>query len=137
MSVKNFYVEGVMGESNSFSHLSRRYEDGCSIVVYQRDRGMKVPVLFVEGSYDRHTDSLTLHVINDQGDRILTNTTQKGSGGMVSIRKCVCSSSYQDEHYGRGMRVFNRGSKTWICTVCGAQQPADTISKKELADAKK
>ena len=41
------------------------------------------------------------------------------------IAKCTCKHEYQDEKYGKGMRVFNRmeqvkQGKKYRCTVCGA-----------------
>jgi len=42
----------------------------------------------------------------------------------VLIKHCMgknCVSAYQDEHYGKGMRVFNIGTKKAHCTVCGAE----------------
>lgn len=41
------------------------------------------------------------------------------------IMKCTCNHEFQDETYGKGMRVFNpigKGSNqgdNYICTVCG------------------
>lgn len=137
MSVRNFYVEGVMGSAQPFIHHAQKYMDGCEVTVYQRENGQKVPSVFIEGTYEKKTDELLLIVRDASGKEIFRHTTKKGSDGMISIRKCACNSAYQDEHYGRQMRVFNRGTKTWICTVCGATQPADTLSKKELAEQKK
>ena len=137
MSVRNFYVEGVMGQAQPFVHHAQKYMDGCEVTVYQRDNGQKVPSVFIEGAYEKRTDELLLIVRDASGKEIFRHITQKGSEGMISIRKCACNSTYQDEHYGKHMRVFNRGNKTWICTVCGSTQPADTLSKKELAEQKK
>lgn len=47
------------------------------------------------------------------------------------IHKCNCHSPYQDERYGKGMRVFNRlgrgreGKAKGVgrCTVCGYMLP--------------
>ena len=87
--------------------------------------------------YEKNTDELLLIVRDASGKEIFRHATKKGSYGMISIRKCSCNSAYQDEQYGRQMRLFNRGDKTLTCTVCGATQPADTLSKKELAEQKK
>jgi len=39
------------------------------------------------------------------------------------ILSCTCKHEYQDQKYGKGMRVHNmvpdpNGSSTWRCTVC-------------------
>lgn len=47
----------------------------------------------------------------------------------VEIRACKCSHGFQDERYGRGNRVYNRGLKSWTCTVCGASIAAEPIKK--------
>ena len=54
---------------------------------------------------------------------------------MTEIKSCGCAHAYQDERYGRGMRVFNlmgkvtgKGGKTassvkyWRCTVCKGER---------------
>ena len=137
MAVRNFYVEGVMGNAQPFIHHAQKYMDGCYVTIYQRENGQKVPSVFIEGTYEKRTDELLLIVRDASGKEIFQHTTKKGSNGMISTRKCSCNSAYQDEQYGRQMRLFNRGDKTWTCTVCGATQPADTLSKKELAEQKK
>ena len=45
----------------------------------------------------------------------------KGRAGVV-IASCACVSEYQDGRYGKGMRVFNKGSGNSSCTVCGAKR---------------
>lgn len=43
----------------------------------------------------------------------------------TAIRPCSCQSSYQDDRYGKGMRVHNerpskvKGGERYGCTVCG------------------
>ena len=39
----------------------------------------------------------------------------------TEIRKCTCKHEYQDERYGKGMRLYNKigKDKGWRCTVCG------------------
>ena len=42
---------------------------------------------------------------------------------MAEVRKCVCTSKYQDKAYGAGLRVHNEGKakdggKLLRCTVC-------------------
>lgn len=37
------------------------------------------------------------------------------------IKKCECSSQYQDEKYGAGLRVYNATKKGARCTVCGKE----------------
>lgn len=42
-----------------------------------------------------------------------------------TIKKCKCKHAYQDKHYGKNRRVFNKtlgnrkGIEGWRCTVCG------------------
>lgn len=39
----------------------------------------------------------------------------------TSVLKCSCTHEYQDQKYGKGMRVKNGTQKgTHRCTVCGA-----------------
>lgn len=40
---------------------------------------------------------------------------------MTKIIKCNCKSDFQDERYGKSMRVYNVGEKSGkcTCTVCG------------------
>jgi hypothetical protein len=45
---------------------------------------------------------------------------------MTKEMPCTCKSEFQDERYGKGIRVFNEkiaGSKNngWRCTVCGKE----------------
>lgn len=41
------------------------------------------------------------------------------------VKKCTCQNEYQDNKYGKGMRVHNpvkqktSGPKQYRCTVCG------------------
>ena len=40
----------------------------------------------------------------------------------TTTMKCSCKSDYQDEHYGKGVRVYNVAGKDKDkrrCTVCG------------------
>jgi hypothetical protein len=42
----------------------------------------------------------------------------------TKIGPCSCVHGYQDEKYGRGMRVLNRCGKdglSWRCTVCSRE----------------
>lgn len=47
---------------------------------------------------------------------------------MTNIKKCTCKSEYQDEKYGKGMRVHNlclptpKGQEC-RCVVCNAKKP--------------
>ena len=47
---------------------------------------------------------------------------------MTVERKCTCKSEFQDEFYGKGIRLFNtcvdnKGKITaYRCTVCGKEQ---------------
>lgn len=38
----------------------------------------------------------------------------------TKLIKCTCSNKYQDEKYGKGVRVANFGDKDkiWRCIVC-------------------
>jgi len=42
---------------------------------------------------------------------------------MTKIKECTCESKYQDEKYGKNMRVMNETSGKngtgYRCTVCG------------------
>lgn len=48
----------------------------------------------------------------------------------MPIYKCTCESEYQDQRYGKNMRVFNDGQKK-KCTVCGKERIAGSGSKKQ------
>lgn len=43
----------------------------------------------------------------------------------TSVRSCTCGHDFQDKHYGKGKRLFNKtggggkGTAGWRCTVCG------------------
>lgn len=44
----------------------------------------------------------------------------------TAVRQCTCQSTWQDERYGRGMRVHNMAEKEgkhtgWRCTVCSRE----------------
>ena len=48
---------------------------------------------------------------------------------MTKIVKCNCENSYQDEKYGKRMRVMNEtrkgeknGESVYRCTVCGTEK---------------
>lgn len=45
------------------------------------------------------------------------------------IMRCSCSHSFQDETYGKGMRVFNPigkdGTSGYRCSVCGKEVRPD------------
>lgn len=47
--------------------------------------------------------------------------TQEAS--MTKLIKCACKQTFQDQRYGDGIRLHNRGkivgrSYTWVCTSC-------------------
>lgn len=52
------------------------------------------------------------------------------------IMKCSCQHEFQDQMYGKGMRVWNptgKGSNQgdgYVCTVCGATTNGGTKKKK-------
>lgn len=54
-----------------------------------------------------------------------TEITDRGLTGTV-VQFCQCISQYQDEQYGVGKRVHNRGGKKEkphvTCTVCGRRK---------------
>lgn len=37
----------------------------------------------------------------------------------TEIKKCDCKHEYQDNRYGKNMRVWNKGPSRKKCTVCG------------------
>lgn len=46
------------------------------------------------------------------------------AGEAVAILPCSCKHEFQDQRYGRGMRVANPSRKSppmWRCTVCGKE----------------
>jgi len=52
------------------------------------------------------------------------------------IGRCFCKSEYQDEKYGKGMRVMNRMDDGKVrCTVCGKE--ADAASAKAQTKERK
>lgn len=48
------------------------------------------------------------------------------AGERTQIRSCSCAHMQQDQMYGRGKRVFNRGKGKsgvyWRCSVCENEQ---------------
>lgn len=39
---------------------------------------------------------------------------------MTTIKQCTCENKFQDDKYGKHMRIFNMGTKGDAkCTVCG------------------
>lgn len=42
-------------------------------------------------------------------------------GDMRAFR-CRCESKYQDKRYGKKLRIHNRTTKGWRCTVCGEER---------------
>lgn len=53
---------------------------------------------------------------------------------MTKELKCSCQSSFQDELYGNGIRLFNEIGKDqkggYRCTVCGKEVKPDSAKKK-------
>ena len=41
------------------------------------------------------------------------------SGKGAKVMFCHCTNKYQDEKYGKSMRLFTDGIKHQVCTVCG------------------
>jgi len=55
---------------------------------------------------------------------------------MTKINQCNCASVYQNELYGKNMRVHNENNKGLKCTVCGNQKlvgggPAKSVANKK------
>jgi len=55
---------------------------------------------------------------------------------LPKIAPCTCRHEYQDEKYGKGMRVFNPRMPSgklggWRCTVCGRETSADSSDLKK------
>jgi hypothetical protein len=53
---------------------------------------------------------------------------------MYKIAPCTCSHEYQDQKYGKGMRVFTPKMPSgklsgWRCTVCKREIPVDSSDK--------
>lgn len=51
------------------------------------------------------------------------------------VRTCSCAHKYQDEKYGKYMRVHNKavgsgGAESWTCTVCGLKKGGSGEKKK-------
>lgn len=52
------------------------------------------------------------------------------------VMKCSCKHEFQDNKYGKGMRVFNPAGKgsdqgsSYICTVCGNKIGGSTGKRK-------
>ena len=51
----------------------------------------------------------------------------------TKIMPCTCRHTFQDERYGRGMRLHNYAAKAgsggtgaWRCTVCEKVKPAES-----------
>lgn len=50
-------------------------------------------------------------------------------GGAPKIMECVCANEFQDERYGKSLRVHNekgvpnKDNAGWCCTVCGRFKP--------------
>jgi len=44
----------------------------------------------------------------------------------TEIKNCTCESKFQDEKYGKNMRVYNKtkkqDGKIYRCTVCGKEK---------------
>lgn len=56
------------------------------------------------------------------------------------VLKCICDHKFQDEKYGRGMRIMNPTGKSdkgdkYRCTVCGEERTGQRTPDKK--DAKK
>ena len=40
------------------------------------------------------------------------------SGGATKVMRCACRHEWQDKKYGPGMRVHNKATTQYVCTVC-------------------
>lgn len=55
---------------------------------------------------------------------------------MTFIKECTCKSEFQDQRYGKGMRVHNEGKggvgfDDFRCTVCGKVKIVNKRKKEE------
>jgi len=51
---------------------------------------------------------------------------------MTTLRQCSCKSEYQDEVYGKGIRLYTIGVNKSTCTVCAKEVKGEVKgSKKE------
>lgn len=59
-----------------------------------------------------------------KGKKVEVAEEKVASTKNTSVRRCTCAHAYQDKHYGKGKRLFNRtggsgkGNVGWRCTVC-------------------
>lgn len=50
---------------------------------------------------------------------------------MDNVRSCSCKNEFQDEKYGKGMRLKNKTTSGFRCTVCGTTDSANGSTKKK------
>ena len=56
---------------------------------------------------------------------------------LMAIKKCSCNHEYQDEKYGKKLRVFNRKADgKFTCSVC-RRETGDAMSPMEIMALKK
>lgn len=51
--------------------------------------------------------------------KVAPTTSRSVKDKMTIIKYCGCQSEFQDERYGKFMRLHNNGNKGDKCTVCG------------------
>lgn len=49
----------------------------------------------------------------------------------VVMKQCKCESTFQDNEYGKGMRVHSEADKGDKCTVCGTRNSGGSVYKKK------
>lgn len=47
----------------------------------------------------------------------------------MAVKRCYCENAFQDEKYGKGMRVCNKTANGYRCTVCGKDIESQRINK--------
>lgn len=54
---------------------------------------------------------------------------------MSKVMQCSCKHDFQDQQYGKGMRLFNEigkgGNDGYRCTVCGREDKGGGSTKKK------
>ena len=54
--------------------------------------------------------------------KVAASKDDEKSAGKTATRQCVCANAFQDERYGKQMRVHNVGKGKVHCTVCGTEK---------------
>lgn len=48
-----------------------------------------------------------------------------------NIKSCSCKNEFQDDKYGNGMRLMNKTTSGYRCTVCGSTSGSTVAGKKK------